>query len=41
MTRSSVSAQIDLDSLDTGDAGRDKGTLAKDPFDIEHHPAMT
>jgi polyisoprenoid-binding protein YceI len=41
VTRSSVSAQIDLDSLDTGDAGRDKGTLAKDPFDIAHHPVMT
>ena len=32
VTRSSVSAQIDLDSLDTGDAGRDKGTVANDPF---------
>jgi polyisoprenoid-binding protein YceI len=41
VTGSSVSAQIDLDSLDTGDAGRDKGTLAKDPFDIAHHPVMT
>lgn len=41
VTRSSVSAQIDLDSLDTGDAGRDKGTLAKDPFDIAHHPVTT
>jgi polyisoprenoid-binding protein YceI len=41
VTRSFVSAQIDLDSLDTGDAGRDKGTLAKDPFDIAHHPVMT
>jgi polyisoprenoid-binding protein YceI len=41
VTRSSVSAEIDLDSLDTGDTGRDKGTLAKDPFDIAHHPVMT
>jgi polyisoprenoid-binding protein YceI len=41
VTRSSVSAEIDLDSLDTGDAGRDKGTLAKDPFDIAHHPVVT
>lgn len=41
VTRSSVSAQIDLDSLDTGDAGRDRGTLAKDPFDIAHHPVTT
>jgi polyisoprenoid-binding protein YceI len=41
VTWSSVNAQIDLDSLDTGDAGRDEGTLAKDPFDIAHHPVMT
>jgi polyisoprenoid-binding protein YceI len=41
VTRSSVSAQIDLDSLDTGYAGRDEGTLAKDPFDIAHHPVVT
>ena len=41
VTRSSVSAQIDLDSLDAGDAGREKGTLAKDPLDIAHHPVTT
>jgi polyisoprenoid-binding protein YceI len=41
VTRSSVSAEIVLDSLDTGDVGRDKGTLAKDPFDIAQHPVMT
>jgi polyisoprenoid-binding protein YceI len=40
VTRSSVSAEIVLDSLDTGDAGRDKGTLVKDPFDIAQHPVM-
>jgi hypothetical protein len=31
VTRSSVSAQIDLDSLDTGDAGSDNGTVSQGP----------
>ena len=30
-----------IHKVDTGDAGRDKGTLAKDPFDIAHHPVTT
>ena len=40
VTRSSVSAQIDLDSLHRR-CRTDKGTLAKDPFDIAHHPVTT
>jgi polyisoprenoid-binding protein YceI len=27
--------------MDTGDPRRDRGTFAKDPFDIDHHPVMT
>ncbi|WP_028937497.1 YceI family protein [Pseudonocardia spinosispora] len=38
---SSVHVDIEPASLDTGNAHRDQGTLAKDPFDVASHPLMT
>lgn len=40
-TRSSVKATIDVSSLDTGVAARDKHTLGKDGFDVEKYPTIT
>lgn len=41
VTKSSVQASVQVRSMDTFNAGRDRGTLAKDPFDAENHPAIT
>ncbi|AMO06487.1 MULTISPECIES: YceI family protein [Mycobacteriaceae] len=41
VTKSSVQASVQVRSMDTFNAGRDEGTLAKDPFDAENHPAIT
>ena len=38
---SSVSASVDLSSVDTGDAGRDEHLRSADFFTVEHHPQMT
>jgi len=38
---SSVTASIDLNSIDTRDAGRDAHLRSADFFDIENHPKMT
>lgn len=41
VTESSVQASVQVRSMDTFNARRDEGTLAKDPFDAENHPAIT
>lgn len=38
---SSVTAEIDLSSIDTNDAGRDTHLRSADFFDVEKHPTMT
>ena len=38
---SSVKAGVQVRSMNTHNARRDEGTLAKDPFDAENHPAIT
>ncbi|WP_445189239.1 YceI family protein [Pseudonocardia sp. Cha107L01] len=38
---SSATGNVEMASMDTGDPRRDRGTFAKDPFDIAHHPVMT
>jgi polyisoprenoid-binding protein YceI len=38
---STVTAAIDLASIDTGDAGRDEHLRSADFFDVEHNPTMT
>lgn len=38
---SSVTATIDLDSIDTRDSGRDAHIRSADFFDVEQHPKMT
>ena len=39
--QSSVTATIELDSIDTADAGRDAHIRSADFFDVEKHPTMT
>ena len=38
---SSVKASVQVRSMNTHNARRDEGTLAKDPFDAENYPAIT
>ncbi|MCD9623303.1 YceI family protein [Rhabdothermincola salaria] len=40
-TQSSVTATIDMASVDTRDEGRDAHLRGEDFFDVEHHPTMT
>jgi polyisoprenoid-binding protein YceI len=39
--QSTVSAVVQMASIDTGDEGRDKHLRTNDFFDIDHHPEMT
>jgi polyisoprenoid-binding protein YceI len=41
VTESSVEASVQVRSMDTHNARRDEGTLAKDPFDAQNHSAIT
>ena len=38
---STVHADVDLSSVDTGDAGRDEHLRSADFFHVDHHPQMT
>lgn len=38
---STVQAEVDLSSVDTGDAGRDEHLRSADFFQVEQHPQMT
>jgi polyisoprenoid-binding protein YceI len=38
---STLTASVDLSSVDTGDAGRDGHLKSEDFFSVEHHPEMT
>ncbi|MDI9933620.1 YceI family protein [Rhodococcus sp. 1R11] len=41
VTQTAVQASVQVRSMDTFNAKRDEGTLAKDPFDANNHPAIT
>ena len=38
---STVTAEVQMASIDTGDANRDNHLRTNDFFDVEHHPTMT
>lgn len=39
--KSSVEGSVDMNSIDSGDEGRDTHLRSADFFDVEHHPKMT